>query len=38
MDKSTKKKCHAVIHSSSAAAAGVGGGLAQIPGSDSPIL
>ncbi len=38
MDKSTKKKCHAVIHSSSASAAGVGGGLAQIPGSDSPIL
>lgn len=38
MDKSTKKKCHAVIHSSSAADAGVGGGLAQIPGSDSPIL
>ena len=38
MDKSTKQKCHAVIHSASAAAAGVGGGLAQIPGSDAPVL
>lgn len=38
MEKSTKQKCHAVIHSASAAAAGVGGGLAQIPGSDAPVL
>lgn len=29
---------HAIIHAASAAAAGVGAGLAQIPGSDAPVL
>ena len=33
-----KGKITAVIHSASVAAAGVGGGLAQIPGSDMPVL
>lgn len=28
-------QCHAIIHAASASAAGVGAGLAQIPGSDS---
>ena len=28
-------QCHAIIHTASASAAGIGGGLAQIPGSDS---
>lgn len=32
-------QCHAIIHSASASAGAVGGGLAQIPGSDSvPIV
>lgn len=38
MDRIKKRKCHTVIHSASAAVAGVGSGLAQIPGSDSPVL
>lgn len=29
------EKCHAIIHSAAVAAAGVGAGLAQLPGSDS---
>ena len=33
-----KEKVATIIHSASAAAAAVGGGLAQIPGSDMPIL
>ena len=32
------QKVHGVIHTASAAAGGVGGGLAQIPGSDAPII
>ncbi len=35
MTEKQKKECHGIIHTASAAAAGVGGGLAQIPGSDS---
>ena len=31
-------KVHGIIHTASASAAGVGAGLAQIPGSDMPIL
>jgi len=31
-------KVHGIIHAASAGAAGVGAGLAQIPGSDMPIL
>lgn len=29
---------HAIIHSATVACAGVGGGLAQIPGADAPVL
>lgn len=32
------KGVHVIIHGAATAAAGVGGGLAQIPGSDAPIL
>ena len=32
------QKVHGVIHTASAAAAGVGAGLAQIPGSDMPVI
>lgn len=31
-------KCHAIIHSASVAAGGVGAGLAQLPGSDNAII
>jgi uncharacterized protein (DUF697 family) len=31
-------KIHAVIHTAAAAAAGVGGGLAQVPGADSALI
>ena len=33
-----KHKVHGVIHTAAAAAAGVGAGLAQVPGSDAPVL
>ena len=33
-----KKKCHAAIHTASTAAAGVGAGLAQLPGADCVAL
>ncbi|OZB62247.1 MAG: hypothetical protein B7X31_10015 [Thiomonas sp. 13-66-29] len=33
-----KTGIHAIIHSASVAAGGVGAGLAQIPGSDAPVL
>lgn len=33
-----KRKCHAIIHAASGSAAAIGGRLAQIPGSDAPIL
>ncbi len=35
MTKEQRNKCHTIIHTASAAAAAVGGGLAQIPGSDN---
>lgn len=35
MTKDEKSKCHAIIHAASAAAAAIGGGLAQLPGSDT---
>ena len=35
MTDKQKKECHAIIHAASVAAAGIGGGLAQIPGSDN---
>ena len=34
----TEQKIASIIHSASAAAASVGGGLAQLPGADMPIL
>ncbi len=33
-----KEKVHGIIHAAAASAAGVGGGLAQVPGSDAPVL
>jgi uncharacterized protein (DUF697 family) len=33
-----RQKVHGVIHTASAAAAGVGAGLAQVPGSDMPVI
>ena len=38
MTDEQKAKCHVAIHTASAAAAAVGGGLAQIPGSDNVVL
>lgn len=35
MTSKQKSECHGIIHTASVAAAGVGAGLAQIPGSDS---
>lgn len=34
----TQEKIHGIIHTASAAAALVGAGLAQIPGSDAPVI
>ena len=31
-------KCHGIIHTASLAAAAVGGGLAQVPGSDNLVI
>lgn len=38
MTMSEKVKCNAIIHAASVAAAGVGAGLAQVPGSDNLII
>lgn len=38
MTSKQQKQVHAIIHSASASAAAIGGGLANIPGSDAPIL
>ena len=38
MTDNQKAKCHAIIHSASVAASGVGAGLAQVPGSDNLII
>ena len=38
MTDEQKAKCHVAIHTASADAAAVGGGLAQIPGSDNVVL
>ena len=35
MTSEQENKCHAIIHTASVAAAGVGAGLAQLPGSDN---
>ena len=33
-----KRKCMGIIHAASVSAAGIGAGLANIPGSDAPAL
>lgn len=38
MTKDQRKKCHAIIHTASVSAAGVGAGMAQIPGSDNLVI
>lgn len=38
MTAKQKKECHGIIHTASTAAAAIGAGLAQIPGSDSAPL
>lgn len=38
MTDSEKKKCGAIIHTASAAAAGAASGMAQLPGSDNAVL
>ena len=38
MDYYDKRKCHAIIHAAAGSAAAIGGGLANIPGSDAPAL
>ncbi|MDE6780356.1 MAG: hypothetical protein K2J40_02715 [Ruminococcus sp.] len=38
MNFNQKRKCHAIIHAASGSAAAIGGGLANIPGSDAPAL
>lgn len=38
MTSNQNTMCHAIIHTASSSAAAVGSGLAQLPGSDSPLL
>ena len=38
MTDNEKKKCGAIIHTASAAAAGAASGMAQLPGSDNAVL
>lgn len=38
MTPSQRESCHIVIHSASAAAAAIGGGMAQLPVADSALL
>lgn len=38
MTTEQRQKCHAIIHTASVAAGGVGAGLAQIPGSDNALI
>ena len=38
MTDEERGKCHAIIHSASAAAAAIGAGLAQLPGSDNAAI
>lgn len=38
MKSSQRKKCHAIIHVASAATAGIGAGLAQLPGTDNSVI
>jgi uncharacterized protein (DUF697 family) len=38
MDASQKEKCQVIIHGAATAGAAVGGGMAQLPGSDNVVL
>ena len=38
MTKKQKSKCNLIIHAASTSAAGIGAGLAQLPGSDNAII
>lgn len=38
MTNNEKAMCHGIIHAASAAAAAVGAGLAQVPGSDNAVI
>lgn len=38
MTKRQRSKCHAIIHAASASCAGIGAGLAQVPGSDNAAI
>ena len=38
MTPEEKNKCHAIIHTASLAAAAVGAGLAQVPGTDNAVI
>ena len=38
MTRNEEAKCHAIIHAASAAAGGVGAGLAQLPCSDNAVI
>ena len=38
MTDDERKKCHAIIHTASVAAAAIGGGLVQLPGSDTVLI
>lgn len=38
MTNSQRSKCHSIIHTASIAAGAVGGGLAQVPGSDNAVI
>lgn len=38
MTSEQKAKCHAIIHAASVSTAGVGAGLAQLPGSDNAVI
>ena len=38
MTDAQRARCHTIIHTASVAAAGVGAGLAQVPGSDNSLL
>lgn len=38
MTAEEKSKCHKIIHSAAVSAAGVGAGMAQLPGADVPII
>lgn len=38
MDDKQRKKCHAIIHTAAASAAGAASGLAQLPGSDNAVI